>query len=231
MDEIASNGNADVIIVGEAESARPAPSPTEPTARGELTTVDPPLDGEVLPPDPSPAEMEELFGEVNAAYAKLVRTTVEEAAEVGQALIKVKERFPHGSWLNWLERYTKIKRRTAANYMLLGHARANLPAPKWATIAQMGVAGALTEISQRAPEKKKAQEPATAEGQAAPAHDPVPEVKGSTTGKGSLKARLLRVCREYRAEHPDVDVEEIEKAAYDAYEAIFEGALDKGARP
>jgi hypothetical protein len=125
------------------------------------------LDGEVIPPEaapakpyyPSPAEMEELFGEVNAAYAKLLRTTVEEAAEVGQALIKVKERFAHGSWLIWLERHTPIKRRTAANYMLLAQAKAELPARKWATVANLGVGAALADLSRRR-EKEKGEVPA-----------------------------------------------------------------------
>jgi hypothetical protein len=124
------------------------------------------LDGEVIPPEaappdkrhyPSPAEMEKLFGEVNAAYAALARTTVEKAAEVGQVLIKVKERFAHGSWLDWLERHTKIKRRAAANYMLLARAKAELPARKWATVADLGVREAITELGRRQREAQQAE--------------------------------------------------------------------------
>ncbi len=50
----------------------------------------------------------------------LYRQTIENIIRVGQKLLEVKARLPHGQWLSWLEAEFGWTDRTARNYMLAG---------------------------------------------------------------------------------------------------------------
>ena len=112
------------------------------------------LDGEVIPPAPAG-----LFDEViafNDELAAGLRSTVETAVRLGQALIRAKERCPHGTWLPTLERCTRIKARSASSYMKLAKAWSMWSAKHRQQIADLGLVAALADLSRRERDAREA---------------------------------------------------------------------------
>jgi hypothetical protein len=97
-----------------------------------------------------------LAAEITAAHreqlADAERMTAR-AVAIGAKLLEAKEALQHGGWLPWLEQIG-VPPRTAQNYMRL----AKLPPEEYATVAHLGVRGALEAIADEVEEKEREQE-------------------------------------------------------------------------
>lgn len=65
-------------------------------------------------------ETAQFLQEQTVEIKGLYRQTIENIIRVGQKLLEVKARLPHGQWLSWLEAEFGWTDRTARNYMLAG---------------------------------------------------------------------------------------------------------------
>jgi hypothetical protein len=99
------------------------------------------------------SKLEKIATKINDHNYQLMqsaRKTVEEAASIGILMIEAKEILPHGEFLPWIERKTKISIRTAQSYM-------SLTEIKYANFAYLEEAYKAVE-DKRAQEKRKEHE-------------------------------------------------------------------------
>ncbi len=96
-----------------------------------------------------PAALADLADRINAQHEsaeKAAHSALEHAVQCGELLTEAKAAVAHGEWLPWLEKNTKIPKRTAQQYMALARAKPKLAA-KSATVALLTVREAIASIS------------------------------------------------------------------------------------
>jgi Protein of unknown function (DUF3102) len=72
--------------------------------------------------DAADPALEQLAFEINSAHEageRSARNGLDRFKEAGEALLKAKERLPHGEWLPWLGKNVKFSERTVRRYMAL----------------------------------------------------------------------------------------------------------------